>query len=185
MTAYQLKNIAILTVKGVGFRCIFWGISRDEAVNRLNNSVLEEKGVLLMDFGANKTPAEVIREGAFGGTYFRDIYSSVTGKWYRNSWREFDQLKDIDLKYYCSSNYDVSVNKYGVKCETSFRFWENKGWINKIDPYGSFQWYFRCWLGRRSKDEKRQINRWKKLVIRFRGKLVEMIRDAGSKFDDY
>ena len=30
-----------------------------------------------MDFGANKTPVEVIREGAFGGTYFRDIYCSV------------------------------------------------------------------------------------------------------------
>ena len=23
-----------------------------------------------MDFGANKTPVEVIKEGAFGGTYF-------------------------------------------------------------------------------------------------------------------
>ena len=30
-----------------------------------------------MDFGANKTPAEVIREGAFRGTYFRDIYSGI------------------------------------------------------------------------------------------------------------
>ena len=30
-----------------------------------------------MDFGANKTPVEIIREGALGGTYFRDIYSSV------------------------------------------------------------------------------------------------------------
>ena len=46
MTAYELKNIAILNVKGVDFRCILWGISRDEAVNRLNNSVLEDKGVL-------------------------------------------------------------------------------------------------------------------------------------------
>ena len=125
------------------------GISRDEAVNTLDNSVLEEKGVLLMDLGANKTPAEVIREGAFGGTYFRDIYSSVTEKWYRNSWREFHQLKDIDLKYYCSSNYDVSVNKYGLKFETSFRFWENKGLINKIDPYGWFQWYLDTgWVGK-------------------------------------
>ena len=34
-----------------------------------------------MDFGANKTLVEVIREGAFGGIYFGDIYSSVTGKW--------------------------------------------------------------------------------------------------------
>ena len=44
-----------------------------------------------MDFGANKTPVEVIKEGAFGGTHFRDIYSSVTGKWYKKSWEEFDQ----------------------------------------------------------------------------------------------
>ena len=33
-----------------------------------------------MNFSPNKTPIEVIRQGAFGGTYFRDIYSSVTGK---------------------------------------------------------------------------------------------------------
>ena len=33
-TAYELKNIAILNVKGIDFRCILWGISRDEAVNR-------------------------------------------------------------------------------------------------------------------------------------------------------
>ena len=40
MTAYELKNIAILNVKGVDFSYVLWGISRDEAVNRLNNSVL-------------------------------------------------------------------------------------------------------------------------------------------------
>ena len=38
-----------------------------------------------MDFGANKTPVEVIREGAFGGTYFGDIYSGVNGQWYKKS----------------------------------------------------------------------------------------------------
>ena len=26
-----------------------------------------------MNFGVDKTPVEVIRDGAFGGTYFRDI----------------------------------------------------------------------------------------------------------------
>ena len=83
MTAYELKNIAILTVKGVNFRCILCDITRDEAVNRLNNFVLEDKGVLQMDFGADKTLVEIIKEGAFGGTYFRDIYSSVNGKWYK------------------------------------------------------------------------------------------------------
>ena len=46
ITAYELKNIATLNVKGVDFRCILLGISRDEAVNRLNNFVLDDKGVL-------------------------------------------------------------------------------------------------------------------------------------------
>ena len=41
-----------------------------------------------------------------------DIYSGVNGKWYRKSWKEFDELKNIDQKYYCSNYYDVSVNKY-------------------------------------------------------------------------
>ena len=45
MTAYELKNIAIMNVKGVDFRCILWGISKNEAVNRLNNSVLEDKTI--------------------------------------------------------------------------------------------------------------------------------------------
>ena len=89
-------------------------------------------------------------------------------------------MKNIGQKYY-SDYYDVSVNKYGVKCGTSLRFWENKGWI---DPYGWFQWYFRYWLGRRSQDDKRQINGWEKIISRFRGKLVTTIKDSGSKFDD-
>ena len=96
-----------------------------------------------MDFGANKTPVEVIREGAFGGTYFRDFYSNASGKWYKKSWKKFDQLKHINQKYYCSDYYDASINKYGVKWGRSLRFAENKGLINKIDPYGWFQWYFR------------------------------------------
>ena len=138
-----------------------------------------------MEFEANKTAVEVIKEGALGGTYFRDIYSGVTGKWYKKSWKEFDQLKDIDQMHYFSDYYDVSVNKYGVKCGSLLRFWTNKGCINEIDPYGQFQWYFRYWLGRRSKDDRRQIDRWKGIVSRFRGKLVKIIKDAGSKFDDY
>ena len=89
-----------------------------------------------MDFGASKT---LIREGAFGGTYFIDIYSGIIGKWYKKSWEEFDQLKDIDQKYYCSNYHDVSVNKYGGKCGKSVRIWENKGCINSIDSYGWFQ----------------------------------------------
>ena len=93
-------------------------------------------------------------------------------------------MKNIAQKYYCLSYYDASVDKYGVKCGASLRFWQSNGWINEIDPYGWFQWYFRYWLRRRSKDDERQTKRWKGIVSRFRGKLVKMIKDAGSKFDD-
>ena len=69
-----------------------------------------------MDFRPNIIPIEVIKKGAFGGTCFRNIYSGINGKWYRKSWKEFDELKNIDQKYYCSNYYDASVNKCGVKC---------------------------------------------------------------------
>ena len=46
MTAYELNNIAIQNVQRVGFSCILWGITKNEDVIRLNNSVLEDEGVL-------------------------------------------------------------------------------------------------------------------------------------------
>ena len=46
MMAYELKNIAILNAKGIDYRCILWGISKNDAIDRLSNSVLEDKGVL-------------------------------------------------------------------------------------------------------------------------------------------
>ena len=59
---------------------------------------------------------------------------------------------------------------------------ENKGWVNEIDPYGWFQWYFRYWV----EDWKRMKD---KLIdgknCRFRGKLVKMIKHVGSKYHDY
>ena len=59
-----------------------------------------------MDFGANKTLVEIIREGALGGTYFGDIYSSVNGKWFKKSWKELlkelvkiKRIKELVIKY--------------------------------------------------------------------------------------
>ena len=76
-----------------------------------------------MDFSPNKKSVEVIRECAFGGTYFRDIYSGINEKWLKHSWKEFVQLKNIDAKFYASDYYNVNVNKYGLKYGTSLRFW--------------------------------------------------------------
>ena len=88
-----------MNVEGVDLRCILWGIIRHEAVNRLNNSVLED--------------------------------------------RRWNIVKIL------------------------------------------LHWYFRYWLCRRSSDDERKINRWKRIVSRFRGKLVKMIKDSDSKLDDY
>ena len=44
--AYSLKDIAILNAKGATFRCVLMGISKNEGLKRLNNSVTYDKGVL-------------------------------------------------------------------------------------------------------------------------------------------
>ena len=54
-----------------------------------------------------------------------------------------------------------------------------------MDSCAWFQWYFRYWLGRRLEDDEREINRRKIIVSRFIGKLVKLIKDAGSKYEDY
>ena len=74
-----------------------------------------------MNFIPNKTPIEIIKEGAFGGPDFRDIYSGINKKWYKNSWKELVHLKNIDAKFYASDYYDVNVNKYRINCGTSLR----------------------------------------------------------------
>ena len=44
--AHSLKNIAILSAKGTTFRCLLMGISKNEGLKRLNNSVTFDRGVL-------------------------------------------------------------------------------------------------------------------------------------------
>ena len=42
----SLKNIARFSAKGVTFRCILMGISKNEGLKKLNNSVTYDRGVL-------------------------------------------------------------------------------------------------------------------------------------------
>ena len=44
--AQFLKNIAILSTKGATFRCLLMGITKNEALKKLNNSVTYDRGVL-------------------------------------------------------------------------------------------------------------------------------------------
>ena len=45
-----------------------------------------------MKFQPNISLVDVIKKGAFGGTYFRDIYTSVNNKFDKNSWKEFEKF---------------------------------------------------------------------------------------------
>ena len=52
-----------------------------------------------MNFSPNKIPIEIIKEGAFGDIHFRDIYSGINEKLYKNSWKELVHLKNIMLNF--------------------------------------------------------------------------------------
>ena len=43
---HSLKNIAILSAKGATFRCLLMCISKNEVLEKLNNSVTYDRGVL-------------------------------------------------------------------------------------------------------------------------------------------
>ena len=44
--AHSFKNIAILSSKWATFRCLLTGISKNEVLKKLNNSVTYDRGVL-------------------------------------------------------------------------------------------------------------------------------------------
>lgn len=145
------------------------------------------------EFKPNLTPKQVLQLGSFGGTYFRDIHSTVTNKNYigKNVIKEFPSNwftgLDIDSMI-TSQKYDKNINKYGVKCGSSLEDWEDSGWIDKQDPYGWFQWYCRFYRGRRTDDDERQIDRWLKLTGpkgRFKNRLLNMIKKKGTNKNDF
>ena len=43
--AHSLENIVILSEKGTTFRCLLMGISKNEVLKKLNNSVTYDRGV--------------------------------------------------------------------------------------------------------------------------------------------
>jgi hypothetical protein len=144
-------------------------------------------------FKPNKTPKQVFKMGAFGGTYFRSIHSSVTDKDYtpKQAMKGLPKywFKGLDIDtMVASSTYDKKVNKYKVKCGSSLEAWESSGWIDEQDPYGWFQWFCRYKKGRRTSDDERQIGRWLKLAGpngRFRRTLMNKIIKEGTTHDDF
>ena len=44
--AFELENVAILKIKSLDYKCVIWNMSRSDAINMLNNSKLNNKGLL-------------------------------------------------------------------------------------------------------------------------------------------
>lgn len=154
-------------------------------MSKLNPKIIKFKD--FPEFQPNLTPYQIFKKGAFGGVYWRPIYSSITKKKYKNQHKEYN-WKDISEENLSSTECDLSKNKYKVHSGTSLEYWESKGWIKDQDPYGWIQWYCRFYNGRRSLDDKRQIQRWLNFTGpngRFRKRLINMIKKKNATYNDY
>ena len=140
------------------------------------------------DFTPNKSPAEMLHEGCFGGSYFRPLYSSKLHTTVADDWRELPEewIDGLSVERFLTSpEYDADVNKYKVSCGQSIEQWEQNGWIDhRHDVRGWFQWYCRFFIGRRCDDDERQVSRWAKCVGprgRWRRTLLKKYKTLGIR----
>lgn len=98
-------------------------------------------------FHPDLSPKEMLELGVFGGRYLNDCKGELPKNW-------FTKAKLSPEKY------DKDLNFFKIKASQSLAEWQKKGWIHKDDPRGWFQWYARYYMGRRHKDDARQIKRW-------------------------
>ncbi|KAL8664772.1 MAG: hypothetical protein Q9202_002775 [Teloschistes flavicans] len=145
------------------------------------------------EFTPNKSPEEMLREGCFGGSYYRPLYSKQLGITVADDYKELPSSWIAGLAidtFVVSPQYNPDVNKFKVSCGQSIEEWEAAGWINhEYDVRGWFQWYCRFFMGRRCDDDERQVGRWKRCVGetgRWRRMLIKKYASMGIKevFDD-
>lgn len=98
-------------------------------------------------FQPELTPKAMLALGVFGGKYMTDCRNEFPADWF------------ADAKL-CPERHDPTLNCFGVNASKPLAYWQAKGWIYPEDPRGWFQWYCRYFLGRRCRDDDRQIRRW-------------------------
>ena len=128
------------------------------------------------EFKPNVTPRQMFELGVFGGTYFRDIYSGVNKKHYKNRRKKYSKhLKGIPDSKISSKTCNITLNHFKAKSGTSLRYWESKDWIDPQDPYGWVEWYINFYDGRRTEDDSRQIKRWAGIASK-NGRFYKMLK---------
>ena len=99
-------------------------------------------------FTPELTPKQMLELGVFGGKYMTDCKEEFPENW-------FTKAK------LCHERHDPALNFFGTNASQSLSIWRKNGWIYHEDPRGWFQWYCRYYMGRRCRDDDRQIRRWK------------------------
>lgn len=125
-------------------------IDVDDKMQKTHYYLVEEIGKNFHEeFKPELTPKELLELGVFGGKYMTDCISEFPEDWFENA-KLSPEKKDIELNF------------FKVDASQSLKIWQDKGWINPIDPRGWFQWYCRYYYGRRvPAEDLRQIKRWK------------------------
>ena len=186
----EVAEVPVKDVESIRAGWTAWEPKAAEPV-RDEDSIFHFKGE--STFTPNKSPEEMLREGCFGGSYFRPLYSRRLGVTVSGDYLELTSSWTSGLeveKFLNSSSYDPEVNKYKVSSGQTIEEWEANGWINHTyDVRGWFQWYCRFFMGRRCEDDERQIGRWRKCVGetgRWRRMLLKKYVSMGIRevFDD-
>jgi hypothetical protein len=94
---------------------------------------------------------QMLRLGVFGGKYMTDCRDEFPSSWFAHA-------------KLCPDRHDPRLNYFGVNASQSLAEWRRKGWLHPQDPRGWFQWYCRYYLGRRTRDDARQIRRWRAIA---------------------
>ncbi len=111
----------------------------------------EEIGSFTLDFTPELSPKMMLELGVFGGKYMTDCRDEFPKEWFENA--KLSPLK-----------HDPKMNYFGVSASQPLSEWRRKDWIYPEDPRGWFQWYCRYYMGRRCRDDARQIQRWKAMT---------------------
>lgn len=96
------------------------------------------------------TPQKMLEMGVFEGKYLNSCTDEYPASWFANA-----VLSNVP---------NEKFNKFKLKSRLPTSWWNDKGLINPQDPRGWFEWYCRFYMGRRSSDDLRQINRWRQIA---------------------
>ena len=96
------------------------------------------------------TPKQMLEMGVFEGKYLNSCRDEYPADWFENA-----RLSDVP---------DPKMNYFGVKSRKPSAWWAERNLFHIQDPRGWFEWYCRFWMGRRTADDARQIQRQRMMV---------------------